>query len=112
MRFPFDIELFLPYNNNMPNETDYKYSWNPVKRRENIEKRRLDMVKLADGIFADPNVVIELDDREDYGEERFLAYGMTDGLHLCLCFTLRADLIHLITIFKVKDKIWRKHYEQ
>ena len=92
------------------NEVNQKYSWDPEKREQNIKERGLDMVILAPKVLADPDLVIELDDRQDYGEERYLAYGIADGLRLCFCFTPRNGLIHLITIYKVREKIWRKHY--
>ena len=68
------------------------------------------MVVLAPKIFADPYVVIELDTRQDYGEERFLAYALVEGVRLCLCFTVRNGKIHLITIYKMHKKQWEKHY--
>jgi uncharacterized DUF497 family protein len=94
------------------NETNERYSWNSEKRNTNIAGRGLDFVALADLIFDDPNTVIMRDDRNDYGEDRFLAYGVVGELRLCLCFTCREDKTHLITIFRVNEKNWRKHYEK
>ena len=88
-----------------------KYSWNSKKRELNIRERGLDFVPLADDIFADPNVVIEIDPKPNKDNEmRFLAFGLVDDSRLCLCFTPREDKLHLITIFKVHEKTWRKHY--
>jgi uncharacterized DUF497 family protein len=92
------------------NETSEKYSWNPEKREENIKERGLDMVALAPEIFANPEVVIKLDNRNDYGEERYLAYGVADGDRICLCFTPREEKLHLITIFKMHKKEWEEQY--
>jgi len=101
----------MPYNINMTEENE-KYSWDPKKREANIELRGLDFVELADFIFADPKVTIIPDIKKDYGEERFLAYAMIGSERFCLCFTLRKNKIHLITIFKKHyDKQWRKIYE-
>ena len=86
-----------------------KYSWDPEKRDQNIKERGLDMVRLADDIFNDPNVVIEQDVR-GYGEERYLAYGLVGEKRLCLCFTPRNGKMHLITVYKIHERIWRKHY--
>jgi uncharacterized DUF497 family protein len=93
------------------NETNDKFSWDSEKRESNIQTRGLDFVMLADFVLADPNVVIREDNRQDYDEARFLAYAMVEETRLCLCFTPRGDKIHLITIFKVKEKQWRKNYE-
>jgi len=92
------------------NETNEKYSWDSKKREQNIKERDLDMVALAPEVFSDPNIVIEPDDRLDYGEERYLAYGMAGKARICLCFTPRGDKLHLITIFKVHKKEWEVRY--
>jgi hypothetical protein len=87
-----------------------KYSWDERKRQENISKRGLDIVLLADKVFADPNVVIEPDVKKDYGEDRFHAYGMADNLRIRICFTLRGERLHLITVHRMHRKPWEKHY--
>ena len=92
------------------NQTNDKYSWDPIKRAENIEKRGLDIVELADGIFVDPDLAVKLDTRKDYSEQRYLAFALVNDSRLCLCFTPRGDKIHLITIFNLKEKIWRKYH--
>ena len=94
----------------MSNEVNNKYSWHPGKREQNIKERGLDFVELADDVFADPNVVIKLDTCGEYGEIRFLAYALVGGKRLCLCFTPRGRLVHLVTIFRVNEKRWRKYY--
>ena len=94
----------------MVNKLNEKYSWDPEKRELNIKKRGLDFVELADMIFSDPNVAIEPDFRADYGELRYSAFALINNMRLCLCFTYRDDKKHLITIFKMKEKRWRKHY--
>jgi len=94
------------------NEENKEYSWYSGKRQENIYKRGLDFVEFAPKIFADPNVVIRIDKRKNYGEKRYLAFGIADGMRLCLCFTLRNELIHLITIYKVNKRDWEKNYGQ
>ena len=84
--------------------------WDDIKRKENIEKRGLDIAILAPKVFEDPEAAIEPDLRKDYGEDRYLIYGMVDGLRLCICFTFRENVIWLITIFKMHKKNWEKHY--
>ena len=92
-------------------KTNKKYSWDDDKRNLNISVRGLDFVVLADFVFDDPDVVIVLDERKDYGEDRYLAYALVAGVRLCLCFTYRDSKIHLITIFKIHEKRWRKYYD-
>lgn len=94
-------------------KTNDKYSWDSEKRDLIIETRGLDFVLLADFIFADPRVAIVPDARQDYGEERYLAFAMVECERFCLCFTPRGDKMHLITIFKQhNDAQWRTNYEE
>jgi len=92
-------------------ETNEKYSWDSEKRELNMaDPRGLDMVELADAVFDDPGVVVERDDRKDYGEPRYRAFALVNGMRVCLCFTPREGLIHIITIFQMHEKPWRKYY--
>jgi len=94
-------------------ESNVRYSWDPAKRVEILNSRRLDIVLLADFIFTDPNIVIVPDIRKNYGEDRFKAFAKIEEERFCLCFTLRADKIHLITIFRQHNNSeWRKNYEK
>ena len=96
---------------NMKSRANEKYSWDSKKRELNIKKRGLDFVELADAIFEDPNLVIEPDNRKDYNEARYWAFALVNNIRFCLCFTPRDDKIHLITIYKMNKRQWRKHYD-
>jgi len=86
------------------------FEWDEDKRQSVIAERGLDFVLYAAGILDDSDVFIVPDERKDYGEERYLAYGITDGMRLCLCFSVRGNHVRLITIFKIHKKQWEKHY--
>ena len=94
----------------MTNEANEKYSWDPQKRELLIKTRGLDFVELADVIFDDPNVAIEPDNSKNCDEVRYLAFALVNNMRLCLCFSLRDNKKHLITIFKMREKKWRKYY--
>ena len=100
----------MTYNYSVANAVNEKYSWDPEKRELNIKERGLDFVLLADDIFSSTGLVIKQDIRHVYDEDRFLAFALVEGKRLCLCFTLREDRIHLITIFKMHKKQWEAHY--
>ena len=89
-----------------------KYEWDESKRQEIIAVRDLDIRELGPAVFEDPDVKIRDDDRRDYGEERFNAYGMVGNLRLCLCFTYRegGEVMRFITIFIVNKKDWENKY--
>jgi uncharacterized DUF497 family protein len=92
----------------MPNETNLKYSWNVEKREQNIRERGLDIVEYADFIFTAPDAKFVLDNRNEYGEDRYKVYATFGDERFCLCFTPRENVFHLITIHKVHEKKWRK----
>ena len=86
------------------------FEWDEEKRNSNIVEHGIDFVE-AVVVFDDPKVSIFLDVRKDYGEERYNAYGMSNGRHLRVCFTMRGiNVIRVISMFKVHYKEWNKYY--
>ena len=79
------------------------------KNQRNIKERGLPF-DLGALVLADPNVVTKCDDRKDYGEDRYLSFGMVGGLKLCLCWTPRDRKVRVITLFRVHEKEWEKFY--
>jgi uncharacterized DUF497 family protein len=79
------------------------------KNQRNIDERGLPF-DLAEFVLADPNVVIKHDLRKDYGESRFIAYGLVEGLRLRFCYTLRGRKIRVISLHQVHKKTWEKYY--
>jgi uncharacterized DUF497 family protein len=54
--------------------------------------------ELAKTVFKDPFAVERLDDREDYGEERFVIIGAAEGnVVLFVAYTERGDRIRIIS---------------
>ena len=80
------------------------------KNRINIRKHGL---SLADGwkMFNAP-MLTRLDDREEYGEERWIAIGLLDACVVVMIYTERGqDSIRIISLRKAKT-YERKQYEQ
>jgi uncharacterized DUF497 family protein len=92
-------------------EPKKNFIWDEAKYQGNIKDHQLNF-EIAEFVMADPNAQTMEDLREDYGEQRFLTYGIAFGLRLCLCWTPRDGNIRVISLFKVKEKIWRKRYEK
>jgi len=85
-----------------------KYAWNSEKRKSNLEKHGLDFV-LAEQIINAADMYDVIDDRENYGEERHLAYAEINGVKLCLCYARREpDIIRIISLRRAHDKEWSK----
>jgi len=86
------------------------FEWDEEKRRRNIVFHGLDFIE-AVSVFDDPNMAIVLDIRKDYGEERYNAYGMSNGRRMRVCFTMRGEnIIRIISMFKVHIKEWDRIY--
>jgi uncharacterized DUF497 family protein len=84
------------------------FEWDENKRRSNIEKHGLDFV-LALQILEAPDMYEILDDRFDYGEDRYLAYAEINGVRLCLCYARKPkDTIRVISLRRAHKKEWRK----
>jgi uncharacterized DUF497 family protein len=55
-----------------------EFEWHGAKAEANFETHGV-RFELAQTVFKDPFAVELLDDREDYGEERFIIIGMAEG---------------------------------
>ncbi|HMD48658.1 MAG TPA: BrnT family toxin [Bryobacteraceae bacterium] len=54
--------------------------------------------ELATTVFRDPFAIEWIDDREEYGEERFVMLGMAEGqVLLYVAYTERANRIRIIS---------------
>lgn len=79
----------------MPN-----FEWDERKRLTNLDKHGLDFVE-AERMFEGP-MLVALDTRGEYGEDRWVALGMSHGRVLALLFTERDDgrTIRIISLRK------------
>ena len=75
-----------------------KFEWDETKRKSNIKKHGIDFID-APIIFSGYTLTIE-DDRYDYGEERFVTFGILDGRVVAVAHTETEELIRIISIRK------------
>jgi len=86
------------------------FEWDENKNEANIAKHGLDFVD-APRIFNLP-LRISLDEREDYGEDRWIGLGMLDGRVVVVIYTEPdAQTIRIISLRKALPNE-RKRYEQ
>ncbi len=85
------------------------YEWDEAKNRENIAKHGIDFAD-AHRIFERP-MLVRLDDREDYEEDRWMALGDLDGIVVVIVFTQRDDRFRVISIRKA-NRHERKSYQK
>lgn len=86
------------------------FEWDQLKNEANIAKHHLDFAD-APRIFRLP-LRISLDERQDYGEDRWVGLGMLDGRFVVVVFTEPdEDIIRIISLRKALP-YERKLYEQ
>ena len=74
-----------------------RFEWDENKNKSNIEKHDIDFHD-AILIFSTPMLVI-LDTRYDYGEERSIGFGLLDNRVVVVAFTeSEEDVIRIISI--------------
>ena len=73
-----------------------RFSWHEPKRQTTRQRRGLDFAD-AELVFAGPTFSFE-DDREDYGEQRWVTLGVLRGTVLVIVHTEREDEIHVISM--------------
>jgi hypothetical protein len=87
-----------------------KFEWNETKRKSNIKKHGIDFVD-APMIFAGYTLTIA-DDRYDYGEERFVTFGILDGRVVAVVHTETEILIRIISIRKATKYEEKEYFSQ
>jgi uncharacterized DUF497 family protein len=75
---------------------DADFGWDDAKARRNYSRHGVTF-EIAKKVFHDPSMVEILDEREDYGEERYLLIGMADGQLLSVIYTERNQRLRLIS---------------
>jgi hypothetical protein len=90
-----------------------KYEWDEAKRRQNIRKHGIDFSDLP-AMFSRPMVTF-LDQRSDYGEDRWVGIGLLQVLIAVVVFTeRRGDTIRIISARKAtrhEENIYRNEIQ-
>ncbi len=87
---------------------DDDFEWNDAKARRNYSRHGVTF-DTARGAFADPLMIEILDEREEYGEDRFLLIGMVQGQLLSVIYTEREGRFRLISARRA-NKDEQDHY--
>jgi len=67
-----------------------EFEWDENKAAENLRKHRISF-RQATFAFRDRLAIEDLDESEDYGEDRFILIGMSGGRLLTAVFALREE---------------------
>ena len=85
------------------------FEWDEQKHRINIHKHGLSFAD-AGAIFAAP-MLAALDDREDYGEDRYVIIGMVDNRLLYVAYAMRDETIRIISARGAEPYERRQYHE-
>ena len=86
------------------------FEWDDTKRKLNIKKHGIDFIN-ASKIFDSYTLTI-VDDRNDYGEERFVTFGVLEGRVVVVVHTENEDSIRIISIRKATKYEEKKYFSQ
>jgi hypothetical protein len=87
-----------------------EFEWDEFKNARNIAQHGIDFTRARE-IFNGP-VVEAIDDRYDYGETRVLAIGVAEGRELAVVYTMRNDVIRIISARRSNRNERRTYYQK
>jgi uncharacterized protein len=91
---------------------DDVFEWDTNKAASNYAKHGVTF-EAAKGVFKDPFAIEQLDDRANYGEDRFILLGMASGNRLLVViYTMRGDRIRIISARGAEPYEQREYHEQ
>jgi len=88
-----------------------KFEWDENKNAINIRNHKIDFVDVP-GVFKG-GILIDYDDRNDYGEDRWIGMGLLHNIVVVVVFTEpRKDTIRIISARKANRNEQEKYYEK
>jgi uncharacterized protein len=90
---------------------DGEFQWDDAKAAQNYAKHGVSF-EAAKAVFKDPFAIEYLDDREDYGEERFIIIGLVESRLLFVAYTMRDEVIRIISARAAVPFEKREYHEQ
>lgn len=87
-----------------------KFEWNEDKNKLNIRKHGIDFKDVSD-LFNQPMLVLQ-DNRDSYGEQRWIGVGMLLELVAVVVYTEReGDIIRIISVRKATKQEAKSYAE-
>ena len=87
------------------------FEWDAEKAAANFAKHKVSFEQ-ATGVFSDPFAIEFIDDREAYGEERYVLIGVTESRILAVVYTERDDRIRIISARLATPYERRRYHEE
>ena len=90
---------------------DDAFEWDETKAAKNYAAHGVSF-EAARGVFKDPFAIEWLDEREPYGEDRFVIIGMAEGRLLYVAYTMRGEVIRIISARGAEPCETRRYHEE
>lgn len=87
------------------------FEWDDAKADASFARHGVTF-DMACEVFDDPFAILELDDRYDYGEERFRAIGVVEDHLLFVAYTYRDDRIRIISARLAEPHEQREYHDE
>jgi uncharacterized DUF497 family protein len=87
-----------------------KFEWDNTKNNSNLDKHGVDFIQAKD-VFKDENKIETPDNRKDYGEQRFKIVGIAIDLILSVIYTIRGNVIRIISARAASKKERDDYYK-
>jgi len=87
-----------------------QFEWDEAKNLENIRKHKIDFADVP--TMFDGSMLIELDNRFDYGEDRWIGIGfLRNGVAVVIWTERQGDVIRIISARRA-NKYERQRFEE
>ncbi len=87
-----------------------KFEWDENKNAVNIRKHKIDFEDIPE-LFQQP-MLIDYDDRQNYGEERWIGIGLLHNMAVAVVFTERGENTIRIISARKATKEERRRYDE
>lgn len=86
-----------------------RFEWDESKAEANLAKHGVSFPDAA-RVFEDFSRLEWLDEREDYGEDRFVTIGLVGGRQLAVVYTMRGENRRLIMARRATRRERKEYY--
>ena len=87
-----------------------EFEWDDEKAAANVRKHKMSF-QAASRVFEDVFALVEQDFTESYGEDRFVAIGLVEGLLITVAYTERGARIRIISARKANTDEQRAYHQ-
>lgn len=87
-----------------------EFAWDEAKGKANLHNHGIDFVGIEQ-VFAGATITL-VDDRFDYGEARFVTFGLLEGRVVAIAHTETDEAIRIISVRKATKNEESSYYKE